>query len=107
MDKDCVAMLKKKYGGDNDSTKQDLMEYGDLLTNFFGREEKGKEVLEAVDDYIWDMLGWISLYLQTKEDNWHVWNLMSNRVCQIWIHFYGHIGKNIIGNFGVIHKDHN
>jgi hypothetical protein len=56
MDKDCVAMLKKMYGGDNDSTKQDLMEYGDLLTNFFGCEEKGKEVLEAVDDYIWGML---------------------------------------------------
>jgi hypothetical protein len=55
MDKDCVAMLKKMYGGDNGSTKQDLMEYGDLLTNFFGCEEKGKKVLEAVDDYIWDM----------------------------------------------------
>ena len=56
MDKDCVAMLKKMYGGDDGSTKQDLLEYGDLLTNFFGCEEKGKEVLEAVDDYIWDML---------------------------------------------------
>ncbi len=52
MDKDCVAMLKKMYGGDDGSTKQDLMEYRDLLTNFFGREEKGKEVLEAVDNYI-------------------------------------------------------
>ncbi len=52
MDKDRVAMLKKMYGGDDGSTKQDLMEYGGLLTNFFGREEKGKEVLEAVDDYI-------------------------------------------------------
>jgi hypothetical protein len=50
MDKYCVAMLKRMYGGDNDSTKQDLMEYGDLLTNFFGCEEKGKEVLEAKDD---------------------------------------------------------
>jgi hypothetical protein len=47
-------MLKKMYR--DGSTKQDLMEYGDLLTNFFGREEKGKEVLEAVDDYIWDIL---------------------------------------------------
>ncbi len=56
MDKDCVAMLKKMYGSDNGSTKQDLMEYGDLLTNIFGCEEKGKEVLEAVDDYIWDVL---------------------------------------------------
>ena len=55
MDKDCVAMLKKMYGGNNGSTKQDLMEYGDLFTNFFGREKKGKEVLEAVDNYIWDM----------------------------------------------------
>ena len=58
MDKDCVAMLKKMYGGDDGSTKQDLLEYGDLLTNFFGCEEKGKEVLEAVDYYIWDMLDW-------------------------------------------------
>ena len=32
------------------------MEYGDLLTNFFGCEEKGKEVLEAVDNYTWDLL---------------------------------------------------
>ncbi len=45
MDKDCVAMLKRMYGGDDGSTKQDLMEYGDLLPNFFGCEEKGKEVL--------------------------------------------------------------
>ncbi len=56
IDKDCVAMLKKMYGSDNGSTKQDLMEDGDLLTNIFGCEEKGKEVLEAVDDYIWDVL---------------------------------------------------
>ena len=34
------------------------MEYGDLLTNFFGSEEKGKDVLEAVDDYTWEMLDW-------------------------------------------------
>jgi hypothetical protein len=44
------------YGSENVSTKQDLMEYGDLLTSFFGCEEKGKEVLEAVDDYTCDML---------------------------------------------------
>jgi hypothetical protein len=56
MDKDCVAMLKRVYGGDDGSTMQDLMEYGDLLTTFFGCEEKGKEVLEAVNDYTWDML---------------------------------------------------
>ncbi len=43
-------------GGDNGSTKQDLMEYGNLLTNFFGCEEKGKEMMKAVYDYIWDML---------------------------------------------------
>jgi hypothetical protein len=55
MDNDCVAMLKM-YGGDSGSTKQDLMEYGDLFTNFFGCDEKGKEVLEAVDNYTWDML---------------------------------------------------
>jgi hypothetical protein len=40
MDKDCVAMLKRMYGGEDGSTNQDLMEYGDLLTNFFGCEEK-------------------------------------------------------------------
>ena len=56
MDKGCVAMLKRMYGGDDGSTKQDLMEYGDLLTNIFGREEKGKKVLEAMDDNTWDML---------------------------------------------------
>jgi hypothetical protein len=32
------------------------MEYGDLLTNFVGCEGKGKEVLEAVDDYTREML---------------------------------------------------
>ena len=46
------------YGGKDGSTKQDLMEYEDLLTNFVGCEEKGKEVLEAADDYSWDMLDW-------------------------------------------------
>ena len=39
MDKDCVAILKRMYGGDNGYTKQELMEYGDLLTNVFGCEE--------------------------------------------------------------------
>jgi hypothetical protein len=32
------------------------MEYVDLLSNFFGCEEKGKDLLEAVDNYTWDML---------------------------------------------------
>jgi hypothetical protein len=36
--------------------KQELMEYGDLLTNFFECDEKGKDILEAVDDYSWEML---------------------------------------------------
>ncbi len=40
MDKDCVAMLKKMYGSDNGSTKQDLMEYGDLLTNILDVKRK-------------------------------------------------------------------
>jgi hypothetical protein len=44
------------YGSNNGCIKQDLMEYGDLLTYFFECEETGKEVLEAVDNYIWDML---------------------------------------------------
>ena len=39
MDKDCVAILKRMYGGDDGYTKQELMEYGDLLTNVFGCEE--------------------------------------------------------------------
>ena len=42
MEKDCVAMLERIYSGDNGSTKQDLTEYGDILTNFFGCEEKDK-----------------------------------------------------------------
>jgi hypothetical protein len=32
------------------------MEYGDLLAVFFGSEEKGKEVLQTVDNYTWDLL---------------------------------------------------
>ncbi len=40
MDKDCVAMLKKMYGDDDGSTKQDLMEYEDLLTNFLDVRRK-------------------------------------------------------------------
>jgi hypothetical protein len=35
MENDCVAMLKRMYVGDDGFIKQDLMEYGDLLTNFF------------------------------------------------------------------------
>ncbi len=56
MDKDCVAMLRRMYGGENGSTKEELMEYGDLLAMFFGSEEKGKEVLQTVDNYTWEML---------------------------------------------------
>ena len=48
--------VERMYGGEDGSTKQDLMEYRDLLTNFVRGEEKGKEVLEAADDYSWDML---------------------------------------------------
>ena len=71
MEKDCVAMLKRMYGGDNGSTKEDLMEYGDLLANFFGCEAKGKEVFEAVGDYTWDT--WvIPLFLDTKDKYDHV-----------------------------------
>ncbi len=40
MDKDCVAMLKKMYNGDDGSTKQDLMENGVLLTNFLDVRRK-------------------------------------------------------------------
>ncbi len=56
MDKACAAMLKRMYGGYDGSTKQDLMEYGDLLTNFFGCKDNGMEVLEAADYYTWDVL---------------------------------------------------
>jgi hypothetical protein len=41
-------MLKRMYRGDNGSTKQDLMEYGDLITIFFGCEEKGKEITPGI-----------------------------------------------------------
>ena len=57
-DKDWVAMLKRMYGGEDGPTKKELMEYGDLLTNFFGWEENGKDVWEADDDYSWAMLDW-------------------------------------------------
>ncbi len=69
MDKDCVAMLKKMYGGDNGSIKQDLMEYGDHLTNFFGREEKGKEVCWRLW-MITSGICWIDIIIfAKKEDN--------------------------------------
>ena len=56
MDRDCVIVLKRINGGEYDSTKQELMEYGDHLTNFFGCGTKGKDVLEAVDNNSWEML---------------------------------------------------
>ncbi len=33
---------------------------------FFGREKKGTEVLEAVDNYIWDMLDWYNYICKQK-----------------------------------------
>jgi hypothetical protein len=45
MDKDCVAMLKRMHDGEDGSTKEELMECGDILAILFGNEEKGKEVL--------------------------------------------------------------
>jgi hypothetical protein len=41
------------------STKEDLMDYGDILANCLGCEENGKEVLvlKAVDDYSWGYFG--------------------------------------------------
>ncbi len=56
MDKDCVTMLKRMYGYEDGSTKEELMECGDLLAMFSGSEEKGEEVLQAVGNYTWDML---------------------------------------------------
>jgi hypothetical protein len=56
MGKDCVAMLRRMYGREDGSTKEELMEYGNPLAVFFGSEEIGKEVLQTVDNYIWDML---------------------------------------------------
>ena len=44
----------------------------DLLTSFFGCEEKGNEgvsVLEAVDDYTWDMLDWKHSSCKQKRTN--------------------------------------
>ncbi len=54
------------YDSDNGSTKQDLMKYGDLLTNIFGCDEKGKGVLEAVDGYILDVLDWYHYICKQK-----------------------------------------
>ncbi len=56
MDKDCVTMLKRMHGAEDGSIKEELMEYADLLATFFGDEEKGKEIMQAVNDYTWDML---------------------------------------------------
>ncbi len=42
------------------STKEGLMDYGDILANCLGCEENGKEVLavlEAVYNYSWEYLG--------------------------------------------------
>ena len=41
MDKNCVPELKMIYGGEDGSTKDNLMEYGDLLVNFFGCDKNG------------------------------------------------------------------
>ena len=69
MDKDCVAILMRMYGGEDGPTKNDLMEYGDLFASFFGNEEKGKEMLQdvAVDNNSWDV-GWIEIYLDTERE---------------------------------------
>jgi hypothetical protein len=45
MEKDCAAMLKRMYGGDDGSTKQDIMECKDLLTNFFDVRRKVRKCL--------------------------------------------------------------
>jgi hypothetical protein len=71
MDKDCVAILNRMYGSENGSTKEESMEYGDLLAMFFGSEEKGKEVLQAVDNYTWDMLGVKRYYMDTGKEREH------------------------------------
>ena len=55
MDKDCVTMLKRMYCGEDGSTKQELLEYGDVLINFLGGDKKGREVLKAVDVNSWEM----------------------------------------------------
>jgi hypothetical protein len=53
-----VVVLKRMYGMvvKMAPPKKELMEYGDLLTNFFGCDKKGKDVLDAVDNYSWEML---------------------------------------------------
>jgi hypothetical protein len=50
-----VVVLKRMYGMvvKMAPPKKELMEYEDLLTNFFGCDKKGKDVLEAVDNYSW------------------------------------------------------
>ena len=42
MDKDCAVLLKRMYGGEDGSTKQELMEYGDFLTNFLDLRRKSR-----------------------------------------------------------------
>ncbi len=69
MDKDCVAILMRMYGGEDGPTKNDLMEYWDLFASFFGNEEKGKEMLQdvAVDNISWDVC-WIERYVDTERE---------------------------------------
>ncbi len=55
MDKDCAVLLKRMYGGEDGSTKQDNG-VRRFSHQFFGSEENVKDLLEAVDDYSREML---------------------------------------------------
>ncbi len=49
-----------------------------------------------------DEFSLVSLFSFLESDN----KITMESLGQVWIHFYGHIGKNNNGNFGVISKDH-
>ena len=88
------------YGSDNGSTKQDLMEYGDLLTNIFGCEEKGKEVLDAVDDYIWDVLDWYHYICKQKRTIDTCENLGVTEYVKLNSFLWPHLQKTLLETLG-------
>ena len=53
MEKYCVTMLKRMYGGEDASIKQELIEYGDLLINFLEVRRKVRKCwrLWTIGDY--------------------------------------------------------
>jgi hypothetical protein len=50
MDKDCVAILMRMYGGEDGPTKNDLMEYWDLFASFL---EMRRKVRKCCRMWLW------------------------------------------------------